>query len=133
METLRPLDWIIVGGESGKGARPMHPAWARDIRDQCAAAGVPFFFKQWGEWLPDFETPAHMPEDSPEQSRFQTCVWDDEAKRWEQTNGGWMDPESWVFADNYWEPEQGMTRIGTRNAGRNLDFIEHNAMPEPRG
>lgn len=44
------LDWIIVGGESGPGARPMHPDWPRAIRDQCAAAGVPFFFKQWGEW-----------------------------------------------------------------------------------
>lgn len=44
------LDWVIVGGESGPGARPMHPRWARTIRDQCVAAGVPFFFKQWGEW-----------------------------------------------------------------------------------
>lgn len=42
------LDWIICGGESGPGARPMNPDWARDVRDQCAAAGVPFFFKQWG-------------------------------------------------------------------------------------
>jgi protein gp37 len=40
------LDWIVVGGESGPGARPMHPDWARSIRDQCAAAGVPFFMKQ---------------------------------------------------------------------------------------
>jgi protein gp37 len=48
----RTLDWVIAGGESGKGARPMHPDWARSLRDQCAAAGVPFFFKQWGEWLP---------------------------------------------------------------------------------
>lgn len=46
------LDWVIVGGESGPGARPMHPDWARSLRDQCAAAGVPFLFKQWGEWLP---------------------------------------------------------------------------------
>ena len=46
------IDWVIVGGESGPGARPMHPDWARSIRDQCVAAGVPFFFKQWGEWLP---------------------------------------------------------------------------------
>jgi protein gp37 len=45
-------DWLIVGGESGPGARPMHPDWARSLRDQCAAAGIPFFFKQWGEWLP---------------------------------------------------------------------------------
>lgn len=44
------LDWVIVGGESGPGARPMPPDWVRSIRDQCQAAGVPFFFKQWGEW-----------------------------------------------------------------------------------
>ena len=46
------LDWVIVGGESGPKARPMHPDWARSLRDQCEAAGVPFLFKQWGEWLP---------------------------------------------------------------------------------
>jgi protein gp37 len=46
------LDWIIVGGESGPGARPMHPDWARSLRDQCADADVPFLFKQWGEWAP---------------------------------------------------------------------------------
>lgn len=44
------IDWVIVGGESGKNARPMHPDWVRSIRDQCQEAGVPFFFKQWGEW-----------------------------------------------------------------------------------
>jgi len=42
------LDWIICGGESGPGARPMNPEWARSLRDQCQAAGVPYFFKQWG-------------------------------------------------------------------------------------
>lgn len=47
---LRGIHWVIVGGESGPGARPMHPDWVRSIRDQCVAAGVPFFFKQWGEW-----------------------------------------------------------------------------------
>jgi len=46
------IDWVICGGESGHGARPMHPDWARSLRDQCAAAGVPFLFKQWGEWAP---------------------------------------------------------------------------------
>jgi protein gp37 len=45
---LSGIDWVIVGGESGPGARPMDAAWARDIRDQCIAASVPFFFKQWG-------------------------------------------------------------------------------------
>jgi protein gp37 len=42
------LDWVVVGGESGPGARPMDPDWARRLRDECAAASVPFFFKQWG-------------------------------------------------------------------------------------
>jgi protein gp37 len=49
-EDTQVLDWVIVGGESGAGARPMHPDWARSLRDQCKAAGVPFFFKQWGEY-----------------------------------------------------------------------------------
>lgn len=48
----RLIDWVIVGGESGPGARPMHPDWARGVRDQCIEFGVPFFFKQWGEWAP---------------------------------------------------------------------------------
>ena len=52
------LDWIIVGGESGPGARPMHPDWARGLRHQCQAAGVPFFFKQWGEWAPSTQDEA---------------------------------------------------------------------------
>lgn len=46
------IDWVIVGGESGHHARPMNPDWVRSLRDQCQAAGVPFLFKQWGEWLP---------------------------------------------------------------------------------
>lgn len=46
------LDWVVVGGESGPKARPMHPEWVRSLRDQCQAAGVPFLFKQWGEWCP---------------------------------------------------------------------------------
>ena len=55
------LDWIIVGGESGPGARPMHPNWARSLRNQCAVAGVPFLFKQWGEWASAKGLPGHMP------------------------------------------------------------------------
>lgn len=46
------INWVIAGGESGPNARPMHPSWARSLRDQCQAAGVPFLFKQWGDWLP---------------------------------------------------------------------------------
>lgn len=57
------LEWVIVGGESGPHARPMHPEWARSLRDQCAAAGVPFLFKQWGEWLGEGQdgNPEHEP------------------------------------------------------------------------
>ena len=50
------LDWVIAGGESGPGARPMHPDWARSLRDQCAPARVAFFFKQWGAWWPAPDT-----------------------------------------------------------------------------
>ncbi|WKV08178.1 phage Gp37/Gp68 family protein [Thermoanaerobacterium thermosaccharolyticum] len=46
------IDWVICGGESGLGARPMHPDWARDLRDQCQKARIPFFFKSWGEYKP---------------------------------------------------------------------------------
>lgn len=50
-ENYGKVNAVILGGESGKNARPMHPDWARSVRDQCQAAGVPFFFKQWGEWI----------------------------------------------------------------------------------
>jgi protein gp37 len=49
---LKGIHGVILGGESGPKARPMHPDWARGVRDQCVAAGVPYFFKQWGEWVP---------------------------------------------------------------------------------
>lgn len=56
------LSWIIVGGESGPHARPMHPDWVRSLRDQCVGANVPFFFKQWGEWgLPRDVISASLP------------------------------------------------------------------------
>lgn len=54
-EDAGDIHWVIVGGESGPNARPMHPDWARTVRDRCVAAGVPFFFKQWGEWCPSDE------------------------------------------------------------------------------
>lgn len=50
MHTMLNIDWCIVGGESGPGSRPMHPDWARSLRDQCKAMAVPFFFKQYGEY-----------------------------------------------------------------------------------
>lgn len=66
-----PIDWVIVGGESGPKARPMHPQWARDIRDQCISAGVPFFFKQRGEWVEyDEDDPIHVERISPRMQRL---------------------------------------------------------------
>ena len=50
---LSGIGWVICGGETGPGARPMNPDWVRSLRDQCQGATVPFFFKSWGEWAPD--------------------------------------------------------------------------------
>jgi hypothetical protein len=49
-DETKKIDWVIAGSESGPNARPVHPDWIRGLRDQCASAGVPFFFKQWGSW-----------------------------------------------------------------------------------
>lgn len=54
---MHGIDWVICGGETGPGARPMHPDWARSLRDQCQAARTPFFFKSWGDWV----SPSQMP------------------------------------------------------------------------
>jgi protein gp37 len=54
------LSWCVVGGESGPSARPMSPEWARSLRDQCAAARMPFYLKQWGEWCPPDQLPDHI-------------------------------------------------------------------------
>jgi len=53
------LSWLICGGESGPRARPVHPDWVRSLRDQCHTAGVPFMFKQWGEWAPNCDHPPY--------------------------------------------------------------------------
>jgi protein gp37 len=57
------LDWVIAGGESGPDSRPMHPEWARSLRDQCTKAGTPFLFKQWGNWAPPTEAAGHSAKD----------------------------------------------------------------------
>lgn len=52
---FRNIDWIICGGESGPGARPMHPDWPRSLHEQCSNRKIPFLFKQWGDWIPESE------------------------------------------------------------------------------
>lgn len=64
---LLGISWVIMGGETGPGARPMHPQWAHTIRDQCQMAGVPLFFKQWGEWRAG---------DSKDFMKFRDCICD---------------------------------------------------------
>lgn len=68
---IRP-DWVIVGGESGPKARPMHPDWARSIRNQCTSAGVAYLFKQWGEWAPNgfWREDTGKPSPSPREHTF---------------------------------------------------------------
>ncbi len=63
------IDWVIAGGESGPRARPSHPDWFRSLRNDCVAAGVPFFFKQWGEWLPSDDVPSEQQESLELQNR----------------------------------------------------------------
>lgn len=95
------IDWVICGGESGKAARPMHPDWPRSLRDQCAAAGVPFFFKQWGEWR----------------------GWDFDLD-WKAG-----DFQSHCFDDGKGEHCEVAHRCGKLRAGRKLDGKEHKAFP----
>ncbi len=117
------LDWVIVGGESGPKARPVHIDWVRSLRDQCAAAGVPFFKKQWGEWLPWSQFTGAGIDDDPEQTRFATCEW--EGDRWEDAGRPiWCD-----IADGAIDDEQCVGRVGKARAGRLLDGVEHNGFP----
>jgi protein gp37 len=117
------LDWIVAGGESGPGARPMHPDWARSLRDQCAAANVPFFFKQWGEWAPQVgAVDGWTIPDDPEISRYAYRIW--EGDRWsEPFSKGWMDDVD----------DDTVSRIGKKRAGRLLDGQLHDAMPVQSG
>lgn len=117
LDGLRRLDWIICGGESGPHARPMHPDWPRSLRDQCAAAGVPFFLKQIGEWASVFDRDHDDPD------------WGDCGK-WKSThpNGRWMNLAG--GHGFHGDRVQYMDRLGVKVAGRMLDGVEHLAWPE---
>lgn len=108
-----PIHWVICGGESGHGARPMHPEWARSLMTQCYAAGVPFFFKQWGEWLD------------------QDCMTNEQygmiAELDPQAIGGVADFKrpSYLFPTK----DSLVYRIGKKAAGRLLDGVEYSEFP----
>lgn len=120
------ISWVIVGGESGPDARPMHPDWVRSLRDQCKAARVAFFFKQRGEWTwqedpmhPNFDENAPAPDhpfDWRERDRGVICLRLDGS----HCNGYGGRREEFVY------------RIGKRRAGRLLDGVEHNEFPEAK-
>lgn len=111
------IDWVIVGGESGKGARPIHPDWARTIRDQCAEANVPFFFKQWGSWLPYIDRDNDDPDWRADYGRAKRA----KGLRILNLEGG---------CGFHGDRVHIMQRRNKKAAGRLLDGQEHNGMPE---
>lgn len=115
------IDWVISGGESGHGARPSHPDWHRSLRDQCAAAGAPYFFKQWGEWLPGTHYTDELSKADPgDFSRFDCMDWEDGKP---------------VPADGEWGCDMTgdeVYRVGKKRAGALLDGREHREFPEAR-
>lgn len=93
------IDWVVVGGESGPGSRPMHPDWARSLRDQCKAVGVPFLFKQWGDWFPT------RPHESKPDGNTACHEWNGGVCAWrigKRNAGRALDGETW---DQYPEKE----------------------------
>lgn len=125
---LTGIGWVIVGGESGPGARPCHPDWVRPIRDLCVKVGVPFFWKQWGEWADLTNEP-----DGSELHQRSTC---DEillqsgevlgaGYRNGKESGGMIWGHDWKERGAAW-----MGRVGKKAAGRLLDGRTWDEMPE---
>ena len=106
------LHWVIAGGESGPRARPMHPDWVRSLRDQCASAGVPFHFKQWGEWI---SGESEMAADG------YRIAYPDEVCSVELGDGRRYRAMSALGRE--------FLLVGTKAAGRHLDGVEHNGAP----
>lgn len=106
------VEWVIVGGESGPHARPMHPDWVRSLRDQCQSAGVPFFFKQYGDWSP-IDQPWKQDNIKPLANN----------ERWLNLAGGYG-----FHGDEVWR----IRKVGKKAAGHLLDGREWNEFPHPQ-
>ena len=120
IESLEGIRWVICGGESGLNARPMHPDWARSLRNQCDCAKVPFFFKQWGEWLPWSQFgDADIP-DSCEQTRYETV---------EFQCGKFENIGRPIWCDDI-DDNLTLGRVGKKAAGRVLDGRTWSEFPE---
>lgn len=138
------LDWVVVGGESGRGARPMHHTWARQLRDQCAAADVPFLFKQWGEWAPvcavDLDAldeqlyhpaPARDP-DASRRCKVGQLVMQASGRVFpldQRSRISGEDPAKGDFAFQAGTGAMTFMAIGKRRAGRLLDGVQHDGVP----
>ncbi len=115
---LPRVDLVIVGGESGRDARPMHPDWARAIRDACAAAGVPFLFKQWGAWAPVRYDASDRPTFEPDIAIARNGAIDGTKPFTLPRTGG--DRPRWAQ----------MALVGKKAAGRMLDGVIHDGLME---
>jgi protein gp37 len=120
------IHWVIVGGEIGQNARPMHPEWARSIRDQCKAAGVPFLFKQWGEWIPGENTNTDVLWQNgyrglafPKNPERNYVMWEPNGAAHFGKRKSFLDFEVDCFAE----------RIGKKHSGRLLDGVLHDEYP----
>lgn len=110
---LARLHLVIAGGETGSAhSRPTHPRWARELRDACAAAGVPFHFKRWGDWTPGENV-------TRKRGIVAGAILSGEAS-WVMTQEDLSDTEGHV------DDEPDLYRVGQRDAGRLLDGVEHN-------
>lgn len=132
--TVQRIQWVICGGESGRGARPMHVAWARGLRDQCAESGVPFLFKQWGEWAP---APWRVP--VADMGDGSLAQWKREAEAVGASHALYTDGRLNELAHKPWSLERsaegcgpgstGVVRAGKYEAGRLLDTRAHDGYP----
>jgi len=139
---MEQIGWFICGGESGPHARPMHPDWPNDLRDQCASAGIPFFFKQWGEWEPmvnadcyaDFICDESEDGDVANMTKNVAILWPDgTCERTEPKREWWH-----VWRQSNWEKIESMGdsvpvamhRVGKAVAGREFQGREYNEFPE---
>jgi len=117
---IKKVDWVIVGGESGHNARPMHPDWVRSIKDQCEKANVPFFFKQWGEWMPDrsFTTIQDISDDPTIHKQEVSLI---------KINGI---HDNRILLDGVTEPLYRMVKVGKKKSGNMLDGKQYLEFPK---
>lgn len=128
---VKKIDWVIAGGESGNKARPVHPDWVRSLRDQCAAAGTPFFFKQWGEYYTRWQ---HLGNHKPVFKMYESYLQFTQ-KLWVHERDKCVDAagkECKIGQDfmNATYPVAIMTKVGKHNSGHLLDGEVHHEFPE---